>query len=305
MDMLRLFFLFLKQKTAGFLKSGYLNNRRGQAGIEYILLIFISVVVIIGAVSQFNRSFANFLQNYYGNYLVCLIEAGELPALGGAESQVVSVCEDEFVPFTFGEGRPARDPAEAARLRQERLAREAALAKQNAEKAKEEKDKKGDAARAGGSSPSSRGSSMAGSGRGGNRASGARAAEDAEDAKNNPRAAGGFDNRFKDRYSGSTNPENFYAFDGRPTYVQLSEYDFEEEDELAVKQNRLTPEAEKRLRPRKVPYTESVKRDTASVPDVELGFPDFLRYIIIAGIIVALVLFLGNQANSISKSMKK
>ncbi|MEQ1879327.1 MAG: hypothetical protein ABL958_22010 [Bdellovibrionia bacterium] len=82
-------------------------SRSGQAVTEYVLVLVMAILIFFAAggfLRQFNASFATFVRNYYGEYLQCLLETGELPKLGyeGAESG----CDDEFQPFTLAEGRP-------------------------------------------------------------------------------------------------------------------------------------------------------------------------------------------------------
>ena len=64
------------------LKQGSIKNNRGQGTIEYILILIITVAILIGLGSQFYKPFGRFLENYMGEYLQCLLETGELPALG-------------------------------------------------------------------------------------------------------------------------------------------------------------------------------------------------------------------------------
>src|SRR5690606_26152309 len=68
-----------------------------------ILLLTIVVLVGLGTLAQFNRSFADYLNTYFGAYLECLLEAGELPSLGYEGG---SYCDSEYQPFTLAEGRP-------------------------------------------------------------------------------------------------------------------------------------------------------------------------------------------------------
>lgn len=63
-------------------KQGSIKNNRGQGTIEYILILIITVAILIGLGSQFYKPFGRFLENYMGEYLQCLLETGELPALG-------------------------------------------------------------------------------------------------------------------------------------------------------------------------------------------------------------------------------
>ncbi len=81
-----------------------LKNQRGQSSVEYILIISLAVAVVLGAVYQLNSAFKVFSNNYFGEYLSCLLETGELPTLGGETSE--GICASEFKPFSLAEGKP-------------------------------------------------------------------------------------------------------------------------------------------------------------------------------------------------------
>ncbi len=59
--------------------------------LEYILLLAVSILIIVGALVQFNSSLRNYVRGFFGNYIACMLEVGELP--GGA------VCSPEIPTF--------------------------------------------------------------------------------------------------------------------------------------------------------------------------------------------------------------
>ncbi|OYZ24685.1 MAG: hypothetical protein B7Y39_00465 [Bdellovibrio sp. 28-41-41] len=63
-----------------FLSSSRLNQK-GQGMIEYILLLFITVTMILLAMANLFKPMQNFLQNFMGTYVACLLTSGELPAI--------------------------------------------------------------------------------------------------------------------------------------------------------------------------------------------------------------------------------
>lgn len=89
-----------------------LNHNGGQAVVEYVLLLVITISMIL----LFKKSFSNlndFLDGYIGDYTVCLMEYGELPSLGVSDSDQKKhtggfgrSCEQKFAGFTFANGRP-------------------------------------------------------------------------------------------------------------------------------------------------------------------------------------------------------
>ncbi len=84
---------------------------QGQAVIEYILFLIIIVSIILGILYQFNDTFKNFLHNYFGNYIACLLETGELPSLGGEGGANQDSCNAKFKNFDISSGRSILDPA--------------------------------------------------------------------------------------------------------------------------------------------------------------------------------------------------
>jgi hypothetical protein len=80
------------------------RSQRGQGTTEYLLVLFLSVAIILGAITQLNTAFRSWADNYFGEYLTCLLETGELPTLSGGSS---GECDGAFQPFSLAAGRPA------------------------------------------------------------------------------------------------------------------------------------------------------------------------------------------------------
>lgn len=79
------------------------QQSKGQATVESVLLIAITVIIAISLMATFYQPLNAWLDNYMGKYLTCLIDVGELPNLGsGSEGQ----CDADYEKFTLGEGRP-------------------------------------------------------------------------------------------------------------------------------------------------------------------------------------------------------
>jgi len=92
-------------------RQSLFRSRAGQAATEYILVLVMTLLLFAasgGLLRQFNDSFKSWVRNYYGAYLECLLETGELPKLGyeGADAG----CDDEFQPFTLAGGRAPYNP---------------------------------------------------------------------------------------------------------------------------------------------------------------------------------------------------
>lgn len=86
-------------------------NHRGQAVVEYILLLVVIVSLVLGAKRAFTNV-NNFMSDYIGDYIACLMEYGELPLLNASEAELIKHktegkrCEFEFADFTFANGVP-------------------------------------------------------------------------------------------------------------------------------------------------------------------------------------------------------
>lgn len=102
----------MEQDQNYYLRQNSLLNKRGQAAVEYILLLVITVSLVMGAKKAFS-SLDKFINHYIGEYVICLMEYGELPSLGVSDSTLKNhmsgigkSCDEEFAGFTFEDGRP-------------------------------------------------------------------------------------------------------------------------------------------------------------------------------------------------------
>lgn len=86
--------------------SSRLESSSGQAVVEYLLVLIVTVGMIMGIMYQFNDAFKKYVQNYFGEYVACLLETGELPSLGNDVGVNASVCNASFEPFSLKNGRP-------------------------------------------------------------------------------------------------------------------------------------------------------------------------------------------------------
>jgi len=85
-----------------------LCNQAGQGALEYILLLSVISLIALGAIFQLNSAFGSYAQDYFVNYLSCLLETGELPSLGTA-SIASGECNAQFEAFSLSRGRPLID----------------------------------------------------------------------------------------------------------------------------------------------------------------------------------------------------
>lgn len=261
-----------------------LGSQRGQGIVEYILVLVVSVSLILGGMYQLNSAFKTWATNYFGNYLACLLEAGELPSISGAGGDS-GVCNQMFKPFSLADGRPLIPGTNAG----------AESAKGGAGAGAVERSQ-GYTVGGGGSGSFS--------GRGFGRGAGPRGFT----AKGRGGKGGGA------TFTGNTGTADYggYGTTNRRLDVRVkttldNKFAFEDEREKSERKKsassmRKGPE-EGGKAPRIRVKKSDRKRDIAATEDTGLNIPNFLRYLIIAGIILALVVFLGGQTLQIGKSM--
>lgn len=266
-----------------------LPSNSGQAVIEYLLVLLVTVAIILGVIYQFNDAFRVYAKSYFGDYLACLLETGELPSIGGEGN---GICNAEFAEFSIDNGRPLVGAGF-------QRGGSGGSSKKNDESSKSTKS---DSEGGGGSSYVARNSG--GSSGGGFRSRGP------------SRMGGEFEGgskKSKNNYTGSSNvsippgtftggssrgPEyNSYA--GIDSYVERRRVDEKEEtNKIAMKGSNTAVKEPQRLRVNR--QVAAVKQDQA---ESEFTIGNFLRIMLILAIIIALVVFLGGQALQISKSM--
>src|SRR6185312_711584 len=66
----------------------------GQGLVEYILVLVVTCILILGLMSQFYKPFQQWMTSYMGPYLQCLLDVGELPSFGSSGDS--GLCASEF-----------------------------------------------------------------------------------------------------------------------------------------------------------------------------------------------------------------
>ncbi|MES2962631.1 MAG: hypothetical protein V4760_01995 [Bdellovibrionota bacterium] len=75
------------------------NRESGQGTLEYILVLVITVILFLTVVWQFNDAFRSYAENFFDGYVACLLETGELPGRGGN-------CTADYKAFKIADGKP-------------------------------------------------------------------------------------------------------------------------------------------------------------------------------------------------------
>lgn len=269
-----------------------LKSQSGQAVLEYILVLVVIVGIIMGILYQFNDAFKKYAQSYFGEYISCLLETGELPSLGGDTNANAQTCSASFEPFSLKNGRPLISTSSGSS--------------------------------GSGSDRNSRGDS-ASRGRGSNRGNMARS----RNARlRSPKVTRNMSTRNADASTenaanskkDSTKKQAVRRFDMGPNMNSRTNRKVAQ-GQIPISQRfkMLKQEKEGRnfqaninsknskggseLRAKKVLFDPSKFRTIASntSPEIELSFGDYMRYIIILALVVMILIFFGGQLFQLKK----
>jgi len=289
------------------MKYRVFKNESGQTVVEYILVLTVVVVLTIGVVYQLNSNFSNYMRNYIGNYIVCLLETGELPKLG-ADADPNSECDDDYEPFSIAFGRPGVPDSGG----------DASDNRNSARSSSSERDRNTDgvseagSASEGGGNTSGRRSSFSQPYGGSASSSSLRPQNQNVDANSNDDKVnddeGGTSTVTTRRGSrpGSRKRAGFSdEEEGRPQYLTATR--LADEEDISGESLAATSDGDLSGGLRKKTIEQDLsppKREIAS-EDSEMDFGNFIRYLIMAAIAIALILFLLGQFLQIQKSMEK
>lgn len=279
------------------------KRNAGQAVLEYLLILFVTVALVLGLILQFNESFRTWANNYFGDYLACILETGELPSFGGAVGD--SICDLLYEEFTLAGGRPPGGDGGGGEGGSDGGGGSAGGGTGQGEEGASDGRAEYTPVRSGaGSQAGSRGGQfrpMTPAGRSTPAGSGAGGAGGGRDAP----------------YTGSTavsTPAGLGGAgeDGRPILVRMDTLDrglgfARDEDRDRERQERVpvasTDDGRDNLRPDRMHVRRRPAAAAVAEEDEGLSFGNILRILLIAAIIIALAIFFGGQALQISKSM--
>ncbi len=106
-----MFIKCLQQNHASFVRDkglgvSHIRSQSGQAVVEYILVLVVVVGIALGVMYQLNSALKKYVQSYFGDYVACLLETGELPSFGGSTGANAESCASLYEPFSLQNGRP-------------------------------------------------------------------------------------------------------------------------------------------------------------------------------------------------------
>lgn len=286
-----------------------LGRESGQGTIEYILVLLITVIIITSLIYQYNSAFRSYAEAFFGGYVSCLLELGEIPGRSGG------VCQ--MSDFNLSDGKIAMDGS----VGEGGAGGASGGANQGEESSSQANNQQSDSQK-----PESGGESNSGGGRdeamvtGG----GSSPSRPIGSLRNTGRQASTPDGEVEDRKESISAPPSII---GQPTSTRvgtvarssnrktpLSGFGYwgqeanerEKEDRPAVASVSSKKESEDSLKPRKA------KVDVNRAPAQELeqdgsgfSFGSLLRFLLIGGIIVAIVVFFGGQIIQVTKSWEK
>ncbi len=269
-----------------------LSTNSGQAVIEYVLILVITVSLILALVYQVFKPFQSFVQSYMGSYVECLLESSELPSFGYEEAEInAESCSAKFAGATWNKGRPPL--GEGSSGSDSDNSANASSSSSSESSRSSGNGRAGSASRGGSSTFKSPSSPPRGVGDG---AGDGKTTEIAIDD-----SGGGF-------FKGSTGSS--YAVQSRKkSYVAITGLTEEERKKITKKpEPRGAPLIVSEglgAAPKKTAVKPPPAREVAQEKEEGFTIGNFIRIIFIAAIIIALVLFIGGQALQMSKSFNE
>ncbi|WP_291516141.1 hypothetical protein [Bdellovibrio sp. ArHS] len=276
-----------------------LGNNQGQAVIEYVLMLVITVSLILMLANQIFKPFGQFVDNYMGKYVACLLEYGELPSLGSDTPSVVdedSECDKKFQPGTLSGGRPPNGNGSDGSSGSN------SANKNSSSGSSSDGSSGGSGGTYAGSASRRGGSSYMGRGR--------RPSSGVETGGNSAQAGGkvveiALDNGGNGGFFRSSNGGRYIAPQRKRMSVGISGLTETERKKLEKKADgtggRIVT-GESFNPPPKKTLVKKPEVKTAVQEEAPMTIGNFIRYLFIAALVIALVIFIGGQALQMSKS---
>lgn len=283
-------------------------DQSGQAVVEYILVLVITVGIILGIMHQFSDAFGSFLDKYFGDYIACLLETGELPSIGGEGASEAS-CKSPMQEFSIASG--------------EALVKRGSGGGSGSDSGSGSGDS-GKSSKEGGSDSSSSSSKQSSRPRT-LTSSGGTSNSDGRSAK----TSSGRPGRFKQKLNqtpGSQNQSKNVGFNGsgggiggpggrtfrRNTVIYIGDSYLSDKEKKKNEQASLSKTTEKKGGDQnnlRVPLQKLEIKKARNISSEEEGagfsFAFFIKFLLIGGILIAIFIFLGGQGIQIKKSWQK
>lgn len=256
--------------------------------VEYLLVLVVTVILILGLMAQFYKPFNQWMTSYMGPYLECLLDVGELPSFGSSGSS--GLCAAEFKAGNGIYSKTTPIPSTPSTP-------SSSGGTENNSKSSSNRNSSG-----GGGSSASAGSNYRVKGFPVGKSKGADGPGEA--------GAGGEVPLAQTRYfkSGGSSSE---VAGGRSSNVvgitglgAATKEQMEKDKEKVINAG-LLDEGSLGSKNKKMELKEAERKIATEAPDAPWSFSSYMKFAVILMIIIAIVLFLGGQILQISKSMEK
>lgn len=279
-------------RQRAFLRNPELSQK-GQAVTEYVLLLLVTIALVLAMANAIYRPFGDWMKDYMGAYLQCLLDVGELPNLSAVGGE--GLCDEDFKPFTIAGGRPPGGQPGSNRGDGQRP---------------QESQSNSNRDSSGGGSVASAGSRNGGARRPdfNYRQRGADGATSLEEQRVVAEAPGA--TRYFRVVNVDPSGSNVYGRGKRIKAKGVAGLLAREREKLKKRQERVRKVAQIEeggvlRKAKKHVVTPPKPKPTVDVEIEPWSFGKLFRTFIIIALIVAIVLFIGGQAMQISKSMEK
>lgn len=288
--------MLLSDLVQKFKRQSSLSRHDGQAVVEYVLMLVVSVAMVMALGYQIFKPFQAFLKSYMGDYIACLLETGELPTLGNPDTQAIleaEGCNAKFQAATLAGGRPSNSTTSSKPLSQA------------------QKTDSGSKSSEAGSGRIDGGSGNSASSRGGNLLISSMKKKTATETSEGQN--GKVTEISLAENSQFYNRKNSYSSDaalqvGKKTQIGIAGMteDEKRKQERKEERNGRIVSSESMGPPlKKIPLKKPEVKPAVEAEESPFTFGNFLKFLLIAAIVIALVVVLGSQALKVIKSQEK
>jgi hypothetical protein len=276
-----------------------LRKERGQASVEYVLMLVATVAIFAVLSTKLFPQVKKFADFYLGQYTYCLIDTGSLPKEAGGNP---TECEQLATQNGYGGKGSASDTASgksAEQLQAEAAAKAKANAQSAANKAHNARKVRSSSGRGGRSGGGDSGISF-------NTPKGSDSANAGAGAGKTKQVAKLEKNSRRDTFVG----EGGGSYQSRTLVSGFSGQMIEEQEkinrrEASVMQISSTSQAELNMKAKKIPYKPPKEKSSDTSVDMDqsmnTSFGNIFRIALILGIIVVVLYLVGSQIDAVMK----
>lgn len=309
--------------------TSLVKNQNGQAVVEYVLLLVVIVSMILAAKGLFG-GVNKFISDYVGDYFTCLMDYGELPSLGVSETDLkkhasASRCKVKFSIANGaslgggGGGGGGSSGSGGGSGSKGKVSQNSSQASESSKTYGSKDSKSNSSSRA---SRSGDGSDSAGGGSGKNsayaggrikRSSSSGASDGASDGDNKTKiiedeaAGSAFGRGDNDRNSGRRQSAQYKykAITSGQMFDEVEKTSKREDRKPSVKSlSKMSVEEGFRPGPRTNNFIPPERKPAVASEDADpdFGFGKMMKWLMIAGMVVAIIVFFGGQMMNYSNS---